>query len=70
MTDVKFDLQSYLRDFQSDLSTRIDDGFTGVHERLDKLNGRVRSLEQWRSFLLGGWALTMLILTTYLAVKH
>ncbi len=29
----------------------------GINDRLDKLNGRVRILEDWRNYILGGMAL-------------
>ena len=32
-----------------------------IEEHVEKTNGRVRKLETWRSFLLGGWAVISLL---------
>ena len=43
--------------------------FNGIHEKLDKIfaqteriNGRVSSLERWRSYLTGGLAVIIMLL--------
>lgn len=38
------------------IEKKVDKGF-------DKINGRVRKLENWRSALLGAWGLVVLVVT-------
>lgn len=43
-----------------DLQKTVEQGFEEVTELQKKTNGRVRKLEQWRSFLAGGMAIITL----------
>ena len=53
-----------------ELTTKVSEGFKGVHERQDKTNGKVGAngeaiveLKKWRAFITGGLAvLTILVI--------
>lgn len=61
-TSVEFDLQSYLRDMESRITKRLDEGFSD----LNGLDARVTKLEGERSYLTGAWqSLTLLVVLIY-----
>jgi hypothetical protein len=44
------------------LKRDIGVGFTGVNARLDKQNGRIGKLENWRWYLMGAFGAVLVIL--------
>lgn len=52
-----------------DLKETVATGFVGVNTRLDKQNGRIGKLEQWRWKLGGGIAVAFALLTLFLKLK-
>lgn len=64
--DIKFvGLEKYLDDkFEANKEEHLS-----LDKEAKKTNGRVKKLEIWRSALVGGWTVTMMLVGLYLKFK-
>lgn len=58
-THFEFDLQTYLKQMED----RITSAVTDVGLQVEGLDTRVQSLEKWRNYLAGAWAVVTALFT-------
>ena len=58
------DYRSHIKERLAKIETILERELPEIKEQLKVANGRTRSLENWRNYILGGMAIITFLLTT------